>query len=304
MKNVTKTNVFFTGMTLFYLIGIFTLRLIGTSNIPFNILLLLPEVFIIAAAVIYVKLLKPAYIKDMHMTMPDVRTVTETVLGTIAIVPFTALITIIVSLFSRNLVAETFSRVVDNSIWMNLLLLAAVPAICEEVIFRGLIMHGYKVKNPGKAIVISALLFALFHFNLNQFVYAFLLGIIFGILAYATGTVMTPIIAHFTFNGINVVNSYQFQNGYTIQSYLIEKLTFVTGHGIVFLMVMLVIVVVGFFLAKWFLKDVCNHNRGYRNVMRIFETDCLKYDGETDGKYFDGYLFIGIIVAIIYTFAY
>ena len=64
--------------------------------------------------------------------------------------------------------------------FVELLLVAILPAFCEEFIHRGVLLQGIKHAGFKKAIVISSLMFGLIHFNIQQFFYAFIIGLILG----------------------------------------------------------------------------------------------------------------------------
>ena len=57
------------------------------------------------------------------------------------------------------------------------------------------------------AVIVSALIFAGLHFNIVQFIYAFLLGIVFALFVEKTGKLYPAIIAHIVANGIAVVRT-------------------------------------------------------------------------------------------------
>lgn len=87
--------------------------------------------------------------------------------------------------------------------------LAFVPAVCEEIIFRGIIFNGLRKRfKTIHAIVLSALLFALFHANLQQLVYPFILGMIMGWVVARTGSLIASILVHFVNNFIVVLLAY------------------------------------------------------------------------------------------------
>lgn len=89
--------------------------------------------------------------------------------------------------------------------FLALLLLAFIPAIEEELIFRGIIFNGLRSRfKDYQAILISAAMFAIMHANLQQLVYPFLLGIIMAWIVMRTGSVVSSMIVHFTNNAIVV----------------------------------------------------------------------------------------------------
>ena len=98
----------------------------------------------------------------------------------------------------------------DNFGWLilNIILLAGVPAILEELIFRGVILNGYKKLGAVPAMVITSLLFALIHGSVQQFVFPLLFGLILSFAALKTGSVLAPIIIHFVNNALVVILNY------------------------------------------------------------------------------------------------
>lgn len=84
------------------------------------------------------------------------------------------------------------------------LTVAVLPAICEELLFRGMIFNGLKKLGHKKAILLSALAFALMHTSLQQTVYQFILGVILAYVVYYTGSLLAGILLHF-FNNFTVI---------------------------------------------------------------------------------------------------
>ena len=81
--------------------------------------------------------------------------------------------------------------------------LALVPAIGEEVMFRGYLMKLFNQNsNHHNGIALSALIFALIHFNFTNFFYYFVLGVILGYIYYWGKNLLFPIIIHFIHNGL------------------------------------------------------------------------------------------------------
>ena len=92
---------------------------------------------------------------------------------------------------------------------LGLVIMAALPAICEELLFRGLIQKGLMQKfNPHIAILISGTLFMLLHGSLQQTVFQFVLGIILGYATYYGGSLVYSIIMHFVNNAVAVTFSF------------------------------------------------------------------------------------------------
>ena len=101
----------------------------------------------------------------------------------------------------------------DNIGWfmLNLLIFALLPALFEELVFRGMVLKGLQSSvSSTKAIVLSALMFALMHGNLQQLPYTFILGLIIGWVVVRTGSTFSGFLVHFTNNFIVVLWTYIF----------------------------------------------------------------------------------------------
>lgn len=106
---------------------------------------------------------------------------------------------------------STTALPLDNGWWyvLNLFVLAFLPAVCEELIFRGIIFNGLRRNmKDGYAILLSAGLFALMHASLQQLLYPFLLGLVFSWLVLRTKTIISSMIVHFMNNAIVVTISF------------------------------------------------------------------------------------------------
>jgi membrane protease YdiL (CAAX protease family) len=92
---------------------------------------------------------------------------------------------------------------------LNLLFIAITPAIMEELFFRGMMLNQIrKVFNIHVAIWSTGFLFSLFHFQILGFFPRMLLGVVFGYLAYWSGSLIPCIIAHFTNNAMSAIAYY------------------------------------------------------------------------------------------------
>lgn len=93
-----------------------------------------------------------------------------------------------------------------------LLLLAVSPAICEELFFRGLVLSSMQSRLRGwSAIVVTALLFAVFHMHPYRLFPTFVLGLLLGWLCLRTGSLFPGILAHATNNAIAIVGASLYQ---------------------------------------------------------------------------------------------
>jgi membrane protease YdiL (CAAX protease family) len=79
-----------------------------------------------------------------------------------------------------------------------------LPAVAEEIFFRGLITKALSVKGKVFAVLGSAVIFALFHASLEQLLYPFFMGIFLAIMYLETKNLVIPIIIHFVNNLIAI----------------------------------------------------------------------------------------------------
>jgi membrane protease YdiL (CAAX protease family) len=90
---------------------------------------------------------------------------------------------------------------------MNVFIIALLPAVCEEVCFRGVLQRIIIniTKNPWTGIIITGVLFSAFHFQFQGFFPRVFLGIILGALYWYSGSLWTSILAHFVNNAVQVI---------------------------------------------------------------------------------------------------
>ena len=97
-------------------------------------------------------------------------------------------------------------------LWINLLVVAILPGIFEEMCFRGALQRIFIniFKSPWAGIVVTAFLFSAIHVQFAGFLPRMFLGILLGAAYWYSGSLWTTIIAHIFFNGIQVLASYWF----------------------------------------------------------------------------------------------
>ncbi len=103
------------------------------------------------------------------------------------------------------LLGEGLSDVVGGVVesvdpWITLLCVVIIAPIVEELFFRKAMIDRLSAFHPMDAILFSALLFGLVHGNLTQFLYAFPLGILLGIIYYRTQNIRYTILLHVAVN--------------------------------------------------------------------------------------------------------
>lgn len=96
---------------------------------------------------------------------------------------------------------------------MYLFIISVLPAVFEEFLFRGYILQSLRRFGDVFAIIISSLIFALFHGNFAQLPNAFVMGVAFAFIAVRTGSLATGMVIHFINNSvIAVLDIFLFSN--------------------------------------------------------------------------------------------
>jgi len=89
------------------------------------------------------------------------------------------------------------------SIFLSFIKITIVAAIAEEFVFRGAILNLLKPYGEKFAILASSLLFGLLHGNVDQFIFAFLMGLYFAYVACKTESIIPSVIMHFLNNALS-----------------------------------------------------------------------------------------------------
>jgi len=123
-----------------------------------------------------------------------------------------------------NKLEELAGKLIDSFLEMNsltglgfnLLILAILPAIGEELLFRGYLQQKFEkwLGKPQLAIIITAILFSAIHLQFQGFLPRFMLGLVLGYFMYWSGSLWLPIIAHFCNNAMVVIFAYPALSNY------------------------------------------------------------------------------------------
>ncbi len=118
-------------------------------------------------------------------------------------------INVVSQLFATNSVGSHMAElVIKYPFPVAFFVVAVMPALCEELIYRGVLFQGYRKSGVWIAVLLTAFLFGMMHMNLNQFSYAFVLGVIFALLKEITGSILPVVLLHIYINGKSVVVLY------------------------------------------------------------------------------------------------
>ena len=119
-------------------------------------------------------------------------------------IPMVLFLNSITMLFSTNYLEEGTTTLLTYPFFMQVILLAVIPPLVEELVFRGIFFGSYRKAGMSGAAIMSGLIFGCFHLNINQGLYAFAIGIVFAYMVEATGSLWSSVIAHFAINTYSI----------------------------------------------------------------------------------------------------
>ena len=186
--------------------------------------------FIMLPALLFSKWIYGDISKIISLKLPDWKELSLYILGIIILTPllqsylyiqnffveklaaYSQLINSIKTLLDslNELIEKTFGNLMSAQNIPEMLLvvitISVIPAICEEIMFRGYIQRsfGFKLK-PYLAVLITAIFFALYHFNPYGIIPLAILGFYFGYAAYKSKSLIIPMTLHFLNNFFAVI---------------------------------------------------------------------------------------------------
>jgi len=135
-----------------------------------------------------------------------------------------------------------------GNLLLQLFLVAFLPAFCEEFLHRGVLLQGIKHIGFKKAIILSSLLFALLHFNIQQTSYAFVVGLILGFVSVVSKNIYPAMIIHFVNNAVSTYLDFAANRGWIfgdlldkLQSFLSSNTPFVIFVSVSIVMISVVV---------------------------------------------------------------
>lgn len=167
------------------------------------------QLILILPAAVYMIKEKMPYKETVGLRKMKFADILLTLLFGILIQPVLTFINALSMVFSTNS-TSTFLLDLTQEVpfLLGILLVAVLPCVLEESVYRGFFFTEYKKYNPWRAVLLSGFLFGLMHGNLNQFCYAAVMGMVFALLIEATGSILSTMLIHFFINAFSVVVMY------------------------------------------------------------------------------------------------
>jgi sodium transport system permease protein len=173
------------------------------------------------------------------------------------LVPLLAIPTIIISSALTNVVnffypipEDYFAGMMELMTGQQLPLLviigviALAPAIFEELLFRGLLPRFFEKKGIWTSIILTGVLFAIFHLDFYKLLPITFLGIWLGYLLYTTKSIYLPMLAHFLNNALAILVGREFIPAKyleILEGYSLSSISILTISLIIFILINIII---------------------------------------------------------------
>lgn len=218
MKPIFKVNLYFLIVLIISMIAPqFTTPILYRSGLSVPLVLTANHIILfIIPAIIYIICTKANIKEVLSLRRPKIKDVFRAILIAILAQPVMVFFSYLSSLFFYNDVSLFMESTRSYSIWLMLLVVAVTPAISEEITIRGVVLSGYKYKNKYIASIMTGFIFGVFHLNAQQFLYAFVIGIILAYMVRATGSIVVSMITHFTINASQLLLQRIASNGVSV----------------------------------------------------------------------------------------
>ena len=203
-----KINIFAPVLFGFYIIASVLFSRIIYSNgiaLPLWLNLIISQCILLIPALIYVLVMKIDIIKCIPYRKIKLSDAVSSLLIGYCLVPLVLLINVISSVFATNYLNSSTTEISQYPFIIQLLLMAFLPTIAEEFVFRGLFYHSYRKNGILGAAILSGVIFGAIHLNINQFCYACVMGMVFALMVEITGSMFSSMLAHFAVNSYSII---------------------------------------------------------------------------------------------------
>lgn len=203
------------GITL-YGVGLVLLIYVGSIvQMKFGMTgLAITQAMIIALPLLYAYYIKSDFKKLLSIKLPKIQDIVGGLIVWMGVFIAINIITqFLIYIFPQNIeVIEALNKTLlgEKNILINLLIVAVLPGICEEVFFRGFVFSAFRndsnsKKSIGTAIIATGILFGFMHIDFLRIIPTSILGIVFTYFVYKTGSIFVPMFIHFVNNTVSIL---------------------------------------------------------------------------------------------------
>lgn len=199
------------------LMGVFALTVVfkllpfevfGENANPYLAAVIIQLVIFAVPALLFCTLRGGDYTSNLRVRLPRPSSAVLTICAVIVMICGSAVINYLMSFVSPEMMAEgsassyagfAMNAGVFDALYL-VLVFALLPAVTEEFLFRGIILHEYSTLSVSCSVIVSSLMFAMCHFSFVRLPAYFLCGLVLAALTYAARSVIASVIAHTVYN--------------------------------------------------------------------------------------------------------
>lgn len=295
---------FFSQVILSIILKIFP-NLKATHNVAFY-QMIASCIFFLVPFIIYI-FSKKLPLKNILLLKPiSFKNILAIILLSITMQPFLSFINILTNTFAKNEIAAPISTLIQVPYWQVILTIAILPAILEELVFRGIFLKEYENCSFWYSIFFSGLFFGLMHLTITQLFYASIAGMIIAYLVKVTGSIWAGILSHFVLNGTQITLAYisnkilQNSTSINLKEEILNSVNSLNSATIfekfisIFYMGIYFIISLPFLILAIYIFNKINKD----NIKKIKEDDIFKK--KNNPKIFNIYFVTAIIIYVSY----
>lgn len=269
MERLRKLGIFETNL-LFMILG-FGLLFIGymvQSREIYSGLLITEYILILLPNILYLLFRRYSVKEVIKLNSISIKQIAYSIIIMVFAYPIAVFVNVIVltliSSFSTALPTTVPLPTTSSEFIKGLFVIALAPGICEEVMFRGTLMSAYDRYGHVKSIIITSILFGVFHFNIMNLAGPIFLGLVLGTLRYKTNSILSPMIGHTINNSIALTIGY-FATNYSSDIEGLANESLELGSNLELLISLLsmgLLALLSFGIMMFFLKRMPESHRG------------------------------------------
>lgn len=107
---------------------------------------------------------------------------------------------------AERLVVAVARNATSGGLVLVLFAAAVLPALVEELMFRGLVTRAFEKRSHAEMVLVPSLMFGLFHLEPTQIAGTVVLGVAFGLTRLYSGSLVPSIVAHAAYNGAVILD--------------------------------------------------------------------------------------------------
>lgn len=195
--------IYLAGLLLLFYLGSLFMQKFGFYGIAVT------QMLVLALPVLAALYLKADIKETFKLRLPHLRDITGgLILWVGAFILANLAGSLLLRLFPQNqeVVQQLALILKGETLWITLLVVALLPAICEELFFRGFIFSSLEGSfKTGVVIFLTGFMFAFYHLDFIRIAPTFILGVLFTLALFKTGSIVVPMIMHFVNNAVAVL---------------------------------------------------------------------------------------------------